>query len=293
MIPVFLILAAILMFAFQSTALKKVEVSSLGQNLLVTGVSSGLIAVCLGGWALAAGQSFSVYTLGYGVLFGLMFIVTLAVYHFAMQSGPLSYTAFFFSASMLIPSAAGLIFWQEPFTWNIGAGILLFLAAFYFISVFGGERGRKGSLRWLLLCALTWLFNGGLSVVMNLQQKSLKAAGMPAEPGQMMLVSFAAASAAALIAWAVTAKGKFAASGELLKNFWLPILLVGVGTGLGNVLVAYLTGVVPSSYLFPFVQGGTMVAVTLYSSLALKEKINRFGQLGILLGVLAIVIINL
>lgn len=281
------------MFAFQSTALKKVEVSSLNQNLLVTGVSSGLIAICLGIWALATGQSFSVYTLGYGVLFGLMFIVTLAVYHFAMQSGPLSYTAFFFSASMLIPSAAGLIFWSEPFTWSIGVGILLFLTAFYFISVFGGERGKKGSFRWFLLCALTWMFNGSLSVVMNIQQKSLKAAGMQPEPGQMMLVSFAVASVAALIAWAVTAKGKFADGGKLIKNFWLPILLVGVGTGLGNVLVAYLTGVVPSSYLFPFVQGGTMVAVTLYSSLVLKEKINRFGQLGILLGIAAIVIINL
>lgn len=293
MINILLILLAILMFAFQSTALKKVQVTCLRQNLLVTGISSGLIALALGVWALVSAQPFSGYTLVYGLVFGVLFILTLAVYQFAMQSGPLSYTAFFFSASMLIPSAAGLLFWDEPFTWTVGVGILLFLAAFYLITVFGGERGRKGSLRWLVLCALTWMFNGGLSVVMNLQQRALAAAEIPAQSTQMMLVSFAAASVLALAAWGVLSRGHGREDGTLARKSFLPIALVGLGTGLGNVLVAYLTGVVPSSYLFPFVQGGTMVLVSLYSALALREKINSFGKLGILLGVTAIVVINL
>lgn len=290
---VVLSLLAILMFAFQSTALKKVEISCLRQNLLVSGLASAVIAAALGIWAACSGAVFDRATLLYGVAFGIVFVLTLAFYQFAMGSGPLSYTAFFFSASMLIPSAAGLLFWDEPFTWNVGLGILLFLAAFYFISVFGGERGKKGSLRWLLLCLLTWLCNGSLSIIVNLQQRSLAARQIPAQSTQLMLVSFTCAALAALIVWAVSVRGNVRTDGAMVKKSLLPIALVGIGTGLGNVLVAYLTGVMPSSLLFPFVQGGTMVAVTLYSALALREKINRFGWLGILLGVVGIVVINL
>ena len=255
-----LIAVTVLFFVTQSAALKKIKIISLRQNLLSTAISSGMIAAALAVWAVAVRPAFSAETLLYGAIFGAVFVVTLAAYYFAMQSGPLSYTSFFFSASMLIPSVAGLLFWKEPFRWNVGIGIVLFLAAFYFITVLGGSKGGKVSRRWLVLCALTWACNGSLSIFMNLQQRSLKRANLPAESSQMMLV---------------------------------PIALVAAGTGGGNVLTSYLTGVVPSSYLFPVVQGSTMVLITLYSMLVLKEKINAAGKIGILIGACAIVFINL
>lgn len=101
MLKFILLLLTIVLFVFQSTALKKIEVDSIRQNLLVTGISSGMIAVALGIWALAAGMTVSTITLGYGILFGIVFIICLASYQFALKSGPMTYTAFFFSASML------------------------------------------------------------------------------------------------------------------------------------------------------------------------------------------------
>lgn len=122
---------------------------------------------------------FSGPTVLYGILFGVLFVATLEFYYFAMQSGPLSYTGFFFSASMLIPSVAGLLFWKEPLTWKVGLGILLFLAAFYCITVLGGAKGGKFNKRWLILCFFTWAGNGSLSLVMNFQQRALKRPGHP------------------------------------------------------------------------------------------------------------------
>ena len=194
MLKFILLLLTIVLFVFQSTALKKIEVDSIRQNLLVTGISSGMIAVALGVWALAAGMTVSTVTLGYGILFGIVFIICLASYQFALKSGPMTYTAFFFSASMLIPAVSGLIFWKEPCTWSVIAGIILFLSAFYFISVFGGEKGKKGSLRWMLLCFFTWLTNGSLSVVLKLQTTALSNQDLPAEAVQIMLVSYRPAS---------------------------------------------------------------------------------------------------
>lgn len=290
-----LIAVTVLFFVTQSAALKKIKIISLRQNLLSTAISSGMIAAALAVWAVAVRPAFSAETLLYGAIFGAVFVVTLAAYYFAMQSGPLSYTSFFFSASMLIPSVAGLLFWKEPFRWNVGIGIVLFLAAFYFITVLGGSKGGKVSRRWLVLCALTWACNGSLSIFMNLQQRSLKRANLPAEPSQMMLVSFGVAFALALaVCLFLGRKGEgLRADLPVMRRSLLPIVLVAAGTGGGNVLTSYLTGVVPSSYLFPVVQGSTMVLITLYSMLVLKEKINAAGKIGILIGACAIVFINL
>lgn len=101
-----------------------------------------IVAAATGVLLLVMQSGIAPVTLGFGAIVGVMFMVTLAVYYFAMQSGPLSYTGFFFSASMLIPAAVGLVFWKEPFTLPVQIGILLFLAAFLCITVFWRRAGK-------------------------------------------------------------------------------------------------------------------------------------------------------
>ena len=54
-----------------------------------------------------------------------------------------------------------------------------------------------------------------------------------------------------------------------------------------------MSGVVAASYLYPVIQGGTMLSISLYSMIVLREKVNLAGKLGILIGVCAIVLLNL
>lgn len=145
----------------------------------------------------------------------------------------------------------------------------------------------------MLLCFFTWLTNGSLSVVLKLQTTALSRQDLPAESIQIMLVSFAVASISAMLIWAIMGKGHYAADMAFTKKNLLQISLMALGTGGGNVLVSYLTGIIPSSYLFPVFQGALMVVLTLYSSFALKEKISKGGKIGIILGILGIIIINL
>ena len=293
MIKILLLLLMIVLFVFQSTALKKIEVDSIRQNLLVTGISSGMIAAALAVWAAVTGLTFSTVTLLCGLVFGIVFIVCLACYQFALKTGPMTYTAFFFSASMLIPAATGLIFWKEPLTWAVIVGIILFLAAFYFISVFGGEKGEKGSFRWMILCFFTWLTNGSLSIILKIHSSTLAKQEMASESVQIMLISFAVAAVGAMIVWALMGKGQYRTDMAFTKKNLLQITLMAVGTGGGNILVSYLTGLIPSSYLFPVFQGALMVILTLYSAFALKERISKGGRIGVILGILGIIIINL
>ena len=57
--------------------------------------------------------------------------------------------------------------------------------------------------------------------------------------------------------------------------------------------MAYLSSRTNSAYLFPVVLGSVVVATALYSAIFLKEKIGRFGVVGILIGVMAIAVIDL
>ena len=221
-------------------------------------------------------------------------VATLVVYFSAMRSGPLSYTAFFYSASMLISAIAGITIWNEPLKGSTAMGILLFLCAFYFISVLGSEKQGKGSKKWLILCFFTWFFNGSLSLFVKSHQMTLKGT----ESTGMMLIGFATASIVGLMVYlfmlcSQNEEGSFKEDIGAVGGSWIPLLGAAIGGGGGNQIVIYLSAETPSSYLFPILQGGIMILITLYSGIILKEKINRWGRLGILLGLFAIVIINL
>ncbi|NMA83423.1 MAG: EamA family transporter [Epulopiscium sp.] len=294
---IFLIISAILFFVMQTLALKKIKVNTLRENILTTGIFTGMIAIAFGLWGLYQPMQISKETIYFGTIFGILFIATIATYYYAMQTGPLSYTTFFYSTSMLIPSLAGILVWKEELSGTIILGMVLFLAAFYFISVHGSEKGTEESnknKKWMILCFSSWLLNGSLSVVVKTQQTILKGT----ESTEMMMASFAAACIVSLIAYLFLLfinKEQKAMKQEIrnMTSSTIPLLAVALGSGAGNVIVTYLSSRVPSAYLFPFTLGGMMVGVTLYSVIFLKEKINKFGIIGILLGIIAMVAINI
>ncbi|MGI6199831.1 MAG: hypothetical protein ACOYJA_03615 [Christensenellales bacterium] len=287
------IAAAVGLFALQSAALRKVSAPTLRDNLLATGASAGMIALAFGVIWLCQGGPLAPVTAALGAAVGVDFLATLMAYHLAMRAGPLSYTGFFFSASMVIPAAVGVALWGEPLTLPVGVGMALMLAAFFCISALSGPGGGRVNKRWLGLCALTFLLNGSLSVLITAHQRAL-GGGSLASSARLLCVAFLTAF---VIAGAVFLLGGGAARrredlGRVRRGL-LPLALVALGTGGGNLLVSYLSGRVPSSYLFPIVQGGTLLAITLYARLALGEKLSAAGRAGIVLGVAAIVALSL
>lgn len=286
------IVAAILFQAVQSIAMKKVHTAGVRQSMLVTGGLAGVIAA--GFWCCAPflGIGFHWFTVGMGILYGGLFVATMFCYYSAMQCGPLSYTTFFFSASMLIPSLAGIVLWKEPFTWPVGIGICLFLAAFYLVGVPGGERGQRMSGKWIALCFLCWLGNGCCSLVVKAHQMQM--GGRESE--ELLIAAFSSAALIALLLYGGMRMRSGAAAGgdaALLRRSLGWLVLAAMGNGVGNALVTYLSTRLPGTYLYPMVLGGMLLAVTLYSVFVLKEAISKRGIAGIVIGFAAIVVINI
>ena len=94
----------------------------------------------MGAGRLAVPNMFTVSpaTLRHGIAFGVLFALTILFYNLAIASGPLSYTTFYFSASMLVPAFAGVLLFGEALTFTLAAAVALFLAAFWCLNVAPG-----------------------------------------------------------------------------------------------------------------------------------------------------------
>ena len=182
--------------AMQTFSLRYLKAENIRQNLLANGLFSALIAIAFVVFVVIKGMAVSGTTVLFGAMFGFGFIATVSVYYYAMQSGPLSYTTFFFSASMIVPVIIGLFAWNESLKLTQGIGMAMFMAAFYCISVLGGEKGGKVNIRWIILCFATWLLNGLIGVVYKQHQINMNGG----EYVQMMMMSFVFATVFALLA---------------------------------------------------------------------------------------------
>lgn len=288
-----LLVGTIALFVLQTLSLKLQRAEYLPQKLLANGAFSLLAAAVMGVGRLIVPAMFAVSktTFWYGIAFGVLFALTILFYNLAIASGPLSYTTFYFSASMLVPALAGVALFGEPLTVSLCLAVGLFLAAFWCLS--GSSDGKKlSNPRWLLLCLLSFLCNGLCAVVQKGQQNATggtQAAGL-------MLVGFCVAACCYFVAYLLLRSRQPAPAQKastLLAQNKLAILLLALGSVGGNLLLTHLAGTSNASYLFPLVQGSIIVGVTVCSRLFFGERIAVRGKLGVALGLVAIVVIHI
>lgn len=302
MVPLLLLLS-IAFFILQSVSMKFIKADTLTNKLLVNGCFTLVAGIGMGAYLLLQKpSSLHLETVLFGCLFGFLFAFTILFYNLAIHSGPLSYTAFYFSSSMLLPTVFGLVFFKETLRGTLVIALFLFLLAFYFLNVPSKKsqkdcmEGKSSKKRWLIYCFLTFLGNGSLSIIQKLHQYQLE--GTEASP--FMFFGFCFATLFYLMAYLLVKSVEQRTSDwqstplvSLLKKNFLPILFLAAGSLLGNLLLTSLAGKIPGSYLFPLVQGSIILGITLISVLFFHEKLSVRGKLGIFLGVLAIVCINL
>ncbi|MEG0692190.1 MAG: hypothetical protein RR444_03820 [Oscillospiraceae bacterium] len=294
-----LIITAIFLFTMQTLSLKLSKADNLRERLLVNTGFTFIATIGMSIYGIINPSVFTIspQTLWLGILFGLMFTLTIVFYNLAIAIGSLSYTAFYLSASMLIPVTVGIIGFSEPLKVTTIVAVLLFLVAFYFINTNSDSSKDKvkSTKKWVIFCILTFLCNGTLAVIQKFHQYEMNAT----QSSGLMLMGFAFATCFYGITYITLRildkkQNKKTVNLELsvLANNKLPIFLLALSSLVGNLLLTYLTGFIDSSYLFPLVQGSIIVCITLSSVIFFKEKLSTFGKLGICIGILAIVIIN-
>ncbi len=222
----------------------------------------------------------------YSIAFAVAYSVSIITAYFAISTGPLSLTSLIISYSLIIPAFYGIIFLHEPTEPPLIIGIILLLISLVFINLEDKKEEKKITLKWGILATLAFVGNGGCSVIQKIQQE--KFGGLYKSEFMIVALAFTVVS---LFATALFTERKQILP-SLKKGFvWYSVR--GLANGAVNFLVLVLALKMPASVMFPVISAGGIVVAALLSILFYKEKLSSKQMLGLLLGLGAIIFLNI
>lgn len=281
-------------------------------NLMIYSVSIIFLLVI----GLIKGLHITPFTVLLGIMLGVAMALGSIFKLSALNCGPMSFTVMIITASMIIPAFSGYIIWDEPMSiWKV-IGTAMMLVAAYFSTEKKKDAGeKKQSTKWLVFSFLAFLFHGIIGVTQKFQRKH-------EEPGynsdeQMatfLIIAFVAAAALCLVSYLITAskEKKIAATPDSVqgavintgatlekssgistqKLILCTLICAAFITFLHNINL-FLSGVLPSAFLFPVQNGGTTMVSVVVAMTLFREKISGRRIIGFCIAMAAIVVLAL
>lgn len=236
--------------------------------------------------ATADGLHFNTGTIIYSVLFAVTFSLGTVCSFMAIRTGPLSLSSLITQSSLVIPAIYGLIFLNEPFKITMTFGIILLLISIFLINMKGRDENTNISFRWAVFTFLSFLGNGVCSVV----QKVHQIASGGHYKSELMIIAYAI-TAVLLICFAwFTEKGDIV---QNIKKGFLYSLVCGLANGVVNFFVLMLATRMAASVMFPVISAGGIVTTSLIAMSVYREKLALNQKLALILGIAAILVLNL
>lgn len=149
---------------------------------------------------------------------------------------------------------------------------------------------KKVRLLWLVFALIAFFSNGVTAVL----QKQSKLSAPESNGNIFMGLAYLVAASVQAITFLLksksapnTAKFRFSPLCAAL------ILCAGLGSFVGNAVLLRLSTQVPAALLYPFVNGGLCITVSVFSIRIFREKLTVFKACAIAVGLASIVFLNL
>ena len=219
----------------------------------------------------------------YAAAFAIAFFCAMFFMLRAIEEGPLSLSALINSYSLIIPTFFGVFFLRESFGSFKLMGIALLMVSLYLVGSSKNTDPLSG--RWMLFITLSFLGNGLCSTVQKVYQ--VHSGGQ--FKAEFMLIALTVTSVAALAA-------------ALIRERRLPLFTGGKG-GLSAVgcgaciaatnMIVMMLAKYPSALVYPTISGGSVILTFLISNFLYREQLTSRKNAGFLIGVLAVIFLNL
>lgn len=225
----------------------------------------------------------SLFTVGLGLVTGLLYIggMYLGMATIGRRGASIAVSAS--QLSVLLPVSLSVAVFGETLNLNqlMGVGVALLALPLLAARVGGGLRG--GLDRETLLLIVAQLLVQGFA---QFSSKVLVASGLGGERGAFFLAVFVSATL-------VTLPVAFRHRGEIMKRDFAYGGAVGVCNIGGNLSILLALTALPGAIVFPLINSGGLLLVTVLAWLIFKERISRVNALGIALTLAAVLLINL
>ena len=241
--------------------------------LLITGFS---MPKSVYGWLLSA---------GFALCLGMSSIGTAE----SMLCGPMSLSGVIISCNVVLPIAVGWIFFREPVSAVHIIGCALLLGVFLLSGGDAKSEKKEVSPRWYLMVLLAFIANGFGAVAVSMYAK------VSGDDNGLLGISFLLA---ALMLFGYVLWGRKQASLDvktLLKRplFYILVAVSALAVFGVNRILLFLNGRLPASVLYPVYNGVTSVLLCMVSWAVFREPMNKKKILTIVLGIGAVILLNL
>ena len=223
--------------------------------------------------------------LPFALMFAAAYISASVFNMLAIQTGSLSLTSLFLSYSLIIPTVYGLIFDGDK------AGLTLFLGLGFLalsIALINSKKGEsKITGKWVLFALLSFLGNGLCSTIQPEQTEIFSGK----YDDSFMVIALLIVSVFNAIMMLTRERSE---APRLLKHGLWMMICAGTANGVVNMLVMVVTAAgVSKSLMFPLISAGGIVLTWVISLFFYKEKLTLKQNIGMVLGVISIVFLNL
>lgn len=223
---------------------------------------------------------------GYGIVSGLCYATGFYTMYAALKTGSFGLTRLLSSFGTIIPIVYGIAFLNEQparFTYFSVVLILVSVVLMNFDNISGKS---KISFKWLLCVVGTVLANAGIMIISKSQQLVFDTKCS----NEFLMISYALATSFLLLFGFFYERSQFK---EIAKKGTVYGIMAGAFNGVNNVtaLAAYLF--IPISVVSPLRTALSLVVSFLLSVLLYKERFTTKQIISVLLGIIAVVLINL
>ena len=250
----------------------------------------GLVAAF--SYFLLAGCSLplDLYGLLLAVGYGIGFVLTAVSVTECYICGPMSLTSVISNACVVMPIAVGCIWYDEVMSSFQIIGCVLLGLTFILSALKPKGAKTETALRWYPLVFLGFFCNGLCGVLINIYGRVAPASAQNAFLAVGYFVT-------ALIYFAMMPR-LHRKHGPVDRSVFRPLILVvilmaSMGSFIGNGLLMSLNTALPASVLYPLVNGGIGVLVSILSCVFFKEKMTWIRFVAIVVGIASIVALNL
>ncbi len=228
-------------------------------------------------------RSVSVTTLIYGMIYGVLLVLSQWMFTLALKSGNTSVCSVVYSLGFLLPTASGALFWNETFTLLNFIGVLVAVSVIL-LAAKKNEKGSENKKTYIPFILIAMISSGGLGIMQKVQQSS-KAAD---EKGVFLFIAFSIAFICSMVAFLLCRE-----RAAFTKTKVLFPAITGLCFGGANLCNTILAGRMKSAVFFPLQNISTILFTTLLGIFIFKEKLTKKTTVILFLGIAVIVLFSI
>jgi len=226
---------------------------------------------------------FSIYTLLFGLILGLLFVVSFFAFAKAISYAGTGLATTSSRLSVIIPIAFSIIIYNEiPSNFQIVGFVFTVVTFFlFYLSISDGHKSGDGFLKYILLLAV--LVGIGIN---DFSMKVFKSWKPEQEEPFFVFFIFTSAFIYALIFIAIKKI-------KIIKDTAVWGLILGIPNVFSTIFLLAALASLPAILVYPLINVGIIIFTTLLAFIIWKEKLNLWGVLALTSGILAIIFLSI